>query len=150
MGFSEEGAEAGIFIKKNIFLFKCECEWLPSKYILNIAGNKKLRYDRDNHTRKNSEANVNKDLFVRAMVTGDIEVGYEMAQIDKKKRKSAASIALPTLPTLARPLVKNPEQFQFDDPYESDTNSDIIHLSDTDDDDIDDDGNNDIGKITKN
>ena len=76
------------------------------------AGNKKSRYDLEHHARKNSNANANLDLFKRAMATGDIEIGHLMSENKPKKKESTT---LPTLPTAARFLVKNPEDFIFKD-----------------------------------
>ena len=110
------------------------------------AGNKKLRYDREHHTRKDSNKNVNKDMFVRAMVTGEIEIAHEMAEFNKKKRKSRAAPTLPILPTMARSMVKNPSDFLFEDPYEADPDPDLIHLADTDDEGLAEaEGGNEIG-----
>ena len=66
----------------------------------------------EHHARKNSNANANLDLFKRAMVTGDIEIGDLMS---KNKPKKKQSTSLPSLPTAARLLIKNPEDFVFED-----------------------------------
>ena len=87
-------------------------------------------------------------MFVRAMVTGEIEIAHEMAEFNKKKRKSraAAATALPILPTMARSMVKNPSDFRFEDPYEADPDPDLIHLADTDDEGLAEaEGGNEIG-----
>ena len=60
------------------------------------------------------------------MVTGDPEI----ASIMKKKKKET----MPHLPAAARSLIKNPEDFIFDDPYDSDINPDIC-IADTEDED---------------
>ena len=73
---------------------------------------KKSRYDLEHHARKNSNANANLDLFKRAMATGDVEIGDLMS---KNKPKKKESTTLPTLPTAARPLIKNSEDFIFED-----------------------------------
>ena len=70
------------------------------------------------------------DLFKRAMVTGDPEIGQKMAEKAKKK-STTTTPTLPCLPTAARPLIKNHEDFHFTDPSESEPDpSDFI--SDTD------------------
>ena len=77
------------------------------------CGNKKLRYDMEHHTRKDSNLHAHTDLFVRAMATGDVEVGNIMFENNKKGKEKPSK--LPTLPTAARPLIENPEDFIFMD-----------------------------------
>ena len=53
------------------------------------------------------------------MITGEMEVGHIIADWRKSTKKPTVP-TLPKLPTLCQPLVSNPEEFIFEDPYESD------------------------------
>ena len=92
----------------------------------------------------NSDKNANKDVFVRDLITGEMEVGHIISEWGKSTKKSTTAVpTLPKLPTLVRPLVSNPEEFIFEDPYESDPDEKYggilyegkygIHTADTDD-----------------
>ena len=69
------------------------------------------RYDYDHHTRQDKEIHVNSDLKHRALVSGDLEIGTIMAENNIPMRKRKKQQQLKILPTLARPLIKNPEKF---------------------------------------
>ena len=106
------------------------------------CGNKLLRYARSHHARTNSDKNANKDVFVRDLITGEMEVGHIIANWGKSSKKTTVP-SLPKLPTLCQPLVYNPEDFIFEDSYESDPDEKYggilfegkygIHTADTDD-----------------
>ena len=66
------------------------------------------------------------------MTTGDVEIGYEMSKMEKKKKKKIDPNidTRPILPTLARTVVKNPENFRFEDPVESEKSLAMIKVAD--------------------
>lgn len=85
------------------------------------CNNKLLRYARSHHARTNSDKNANKDVFVRDLITGEMEIGHIIAEWGKSTKKTTPSVpTLPKLPTLAKSFVANPQDFIFEDPYESD------------------------------
>ena len=92
------------------------------------------------------------------MITGEMEVGHIIAEWGKSTKKTTSALpTLPKLPTLAQPLISNPQDFIFEDPYESDPEkySNIlfeekygIYTSDTDEEAMNDvmDIGNDLAK----
>ena len=86
----------------------CQTEYLPSTY---------------------SDTNANSDLFLRDMVRGDPEIAAAIAKNNIPMRKRKKEENLKILPLMARPLVKNPEKFKFEDPYESDKDLDKIKVA---------------------
>ena len=73
------------------------------------------------------------DLFKRAMLTGEMEIGQIISENKKKKKKIYKKApTLPKLPLECRPLVNNPEDFEFSSGNESDPTPSMC-ISDTDD-----------------
>ena len=79
------------------------------------CANKVCRNFRLHHTRKCSNAKANVDLFKRCLTFGDMEIGKIMTENNepKRKRKTTEPQPLPTLPTAAKPMIRNPEKFEF-------------------------------------
>lgn len=86
----------------------CQTKYLPSTY---------------------SDTNANSDLFLRDMVRGDPEIAAAIAQNNIPMRKRKKEEKLKILPVMARPLVKNPEKFKFEDPYESEQDLNKIKVA---------------------
>ena len=99
------------------------------------AGNKLSRYNRSHHTRKDKDAHSNLDLFKRAMVMGEMEIGQIISDKKKNKKKIYKKVqtTLPKLPFECMPMVNNPEDFEFSSGNESDPTPSIC-ISDTDED----------------
>ena len=100
------------------------------------AGNKKSRYDYFHHTRKDSDLHMHTDLFVRDMATGDMEIADIMYENNRKKKNVATCQPPKILPTAARPLIKNQDDFVFMDIEEPEPDP-SIYLDPTDDEDED-------------
>ena len=69
------------------------------------------------------------DLFHRDMVRGDLEVADAIARNNIPMRKRKKEEKLKILPVMARPLVRNPEKFKFEDPDESDKDLNLIKVA---------------------
>ena len=65
----------------------------------------------------------------RAIVAGDPEIGMIMAKNKVPMRKRKKERKLKTLPVLARSLVKNVENFIFEDPIETQKELDLIKVA---------------------
>ena len=63
------------------------------------------------------------------MVRGDPEIADAIAKNNVPMRKRKKEEKVKILPLMARPLVKNPEKFKFEDPYESDKDLEKIKVA---------------------